>query len=131
MKTLATCLMFVGDQYGRAQEAIDLYTSTFDDAEVLSVERFGEEEGQEGVKQARIRVAGAELWLMDSRPHAFGFTPAISLVAPFAEAEHVDRAFAALSEGGGVLMGLGEYPFSERFAWVADRFGVSWQLILA
>jgi predicted 3-demethylubiquinone-9 3-methyltransferase (glyoxalase superfamily) len=128
MQRLAPCLMFVGDQYGRAEEAIELYTSTFDDADVLDVERYAEDEGQSGIKHARIRVAGTELWLMDSQPHAFGFTPAISLVAQFDEAEQVDRAFGPLSEGGGVLMPLGAYPFSERFAWVADRFGVSWQL---
>jgi predicted 3-demethylubiquinone-9 3-methyltransferase (glyoxalase superfamily) len=43
---------------------------------------------------------------------------------------YLDSLFAALSEGGRVLMELGEYPFSPRYAWVEDRFGVSWQLIL-
>jgi uncharacterized glyoxalase superfamily protein PhnB len=42
--------------------------------------------------------------------------------------EEVDVTFARLSEGGGVLMGLDAYPFSPRFAWFNDRFGVSWQL---
>ena len=45
-------------------------------------------------------------------------------------AEELDRLFAGLSEGGGVLMPVGEYGFSRRFAWVNDRFGVSWQLNL-
>ena len=46
------------------------------------------------------------------------------------EAE-VDRLFAALSEQGQVLMPLTRYPFSDKFGWLADRFGVSWQLTLA
>jgi uncharacterized glyoxalase superfamily protein PhnB len=39
--------------------------------------------------------------------------------------------FARLSRDGVVLMSLDRYPFSERFGWVTDRFGVSWQLTLA
>ncbi len=42
----------------------------------------------------------------------------------------LDRLWAGLSEGGTALMPLGEYPFSDRYGWVQDRFGVSWQLIL-
>jgi uncharacterized glyoxalase superfamily protein PhnB len=43
----------------------------------------------------------------------------------------VDRLFGRLSEGGQVMMPLGEYPFSPRFAWLADKYGVSWQLSAA
>jgi len=43
------------------------------------------------------------------------------------EAE-IDTAFAKLAEGGQIMMALGEYPFSKRYGWVADKFGVSWQL---
>jgi uncharacterized glyoxalase superfamily protein PhnB len=43
----------------------------------------------------------------------------------------VDRAFALLADGGQVLMPLDAYPFSPHFGWLADRFGVSWQLSVA
>ncbi|KPV57046.1 3-demethylubiquinone-9 3-methyltransferase, partial [Paenibacillus sp. A3] len=42
----------------------------------------------------------------------------------------IDRVFGRLSDGGFVLMPLGAYPFSEKFGWVQDKFGVSWQLNL-
>ncbi|WP_243228877.1 VOC family protein [Microbacterium sp. CIAB417] len=42
----------------------------------------------------------------------------------------LDETWAGLSSGGRVLMELGEYPFSRRYGWVEDRFGVSWQLLL-
>ncbi|MEJ1089778.1 VOC family protein [Microbacterium sp. Mu-80] len=42
----------------------------------------------------------------------------------------LDKAWAALSDGGSVLMPLGEYPFSPHYGWVQDRYGVSWQLML-
>ena len=45
-------------------------------------------------------------------------------------AQRLDEVWARLAEGGKVLMELGSYPFSERYGWVQDRFGVSWQLIL-
>ena len=45
--------------------------------------------------------------------------------------QQLDEAFAALSDGGAVLMALQEYAFSPKFGWLADRFGVSWQLNLA
>ena len=59
-----------------------------------------------------------------------GFTPAISLYVDCASEAEIDRLFAQLSEGGSILMPLASYPFSEKFCWLADRFGVSWQLSL-
>jgi uncharacterized glyoxalase superfamily protein PhnB len=43
----------------------------------------------------------------------------------------VDRLYAALSAGGSVMMALDRYPFATRYAWVQDRFGVSWQLMFS
>ncbi|MHB8240610.1 MAG: VOC family protein [Solirubrobacteraceae bacterium] len=43
----------------------------------------------------------------------------------------LDGAFAALSDGGTVLMALQAYPFSAKLGWLQDRYGVSWQLNLA
>jgi predicted 3-demethylubiquinone-9 3-methyltransferase (glyoxalase superfamily) len=45
--------------------------------------------------------------------------------------QQLDEAFAELSDGGTILMPLQAYPFSAKFAWLQDRFGVSWQLNLA
>ena len=44
--------------------------------------------------------------------------------------EEIDRLFEQLSQGGAVAMPLAAYPFSDKFAWVADKYGVSWQLNL-
>jgi predicted 3-demethylubiquinone-9 3-methyltransferase (glyoxalase superfamily) len=128
---LAPCLMFVGDQCGRAEEAIELYTSVFQGSRVLSLDRWEPESGEQGVMHARVELAGHEIALMDSgAPHQFTFTPSISLFVDCDDAQ-LDAAWDALSGGGRVLMPLGEYPFSPKFGWCNDRFGVSWQLRLA
>jgi predicted 3-demethylubiquinone-9 3-methyltransferase (glyoxalase superfamily) len=132
MQRIATCLMFVGDQYGRAEEAMRLYVSLFDESRVVDVERFGPQEEESGIKRARFALAGREYIAMDSgRAHPFTFTPAMSLFVDCDSEQRLDEAFAELSDGGSILMALQAYPFSPKFGWLADRFGVSWQLNLA
>jgi predicted 3-demethylubiquinone-9 3-methyltransferase (glyoxalase superfamily) len=124
--------MFVGDQCGKAEEAIELYVSAFEGSRVVSVERFGpEDEGERGIKHARFQVAGRELVAMDSAgPHQFSFTPAISLVVEFGGEEELESAWTRLIDRGTVLMPLQAYDFSPKFGWLQDRFGVTWQLSL-
>ena len=62
--------------------------------------------------------------------HAFDFTPSLSLFVDCADEAELERLFASLSDGGVVLMPLGDHGFSAGFGWVNDRFGVSWQLNL-
>jgi predicted 3-demethylubiquinone-9 3-methyltransferase (glyoxalase superfamily) len=132
MPQISTCLMFVGDQNGRAEEAMNLYVSVFEDSRVLDIEHFRAEEDESGVKRARFVLAGREYIAMDSgREHHFTFTPAISLFVDCESEQQLDSAFAELSDGGSILMPLQAYPFSARFGWLQDRFGVSWQLNLA
>jgi predicted 3-demethylubiquinone-9 3-methyltransferase (glyoxalase superfamily) len=131
MQRISTCLMFVGDQYGRAEEAMRLYVSLFEDSRILDVEHFGPEDDEAGVKRARFVLAGREFIAMDSgREHPFTFTPAVSLVVDCDTEQQLDGAFAELSDGGTILMPLQAYPFSPKFGWLNDRFGVSWQLSL-
>jgi predicted 3-demethylubiquinone-9 3-methyltransferase (glyoxalase superfamily) len=130
-KQVAPFLMFQG---GNAEEAITFYTSLFDDARVLDMTRYGPQgPGPEGtVLRARFSLAGQEFLCTDSFvTHQFSFTPSFSVWVEVESDEELERLFAALSEGGGVLMPLDGYGFSRRFGWVDDRFGVSWQLNLA
>ena len=81
--------------------------------------------------RAEFTIAGHRLACIDSPVgNAFTFTPSSSLFVECADEAELDRAFAALSAGVGVLMPPGNYGFSRKFAWVTDRFGVSWQLNL-
>jgi predicted 3-demethylubiquinone-9 3-methyltransferase (glyoxalase superfamily) len=132
MQKVVPCLMFVGDQCGRAAEAIDLYLSAFPGSRVISIERFGGDAGgEQGVKHARFEIAGQEVAAMDSAAdHRFTFTPAISLFVECDDAAVIDAAWNTLADGGQVLMPLQSYDFSPKFGWLQDRFGVTWQLSL-
>lgn len=128
---ITTFLMFQGNN---AEKAMNFYLSLFDDAKIQSITRYGPNEmGKEGtVMHATFSLAGQEYMCIDSHvKHEFGFTPAMSLYVTCDSKEEVDRLFESFSEGGEILMPLGDYPFSERFGWVNDKFGVSWQLAKA
>ncbi|GIO29454.1 MULTISPECIES: VOC family protein [Paenibacillus] len=124
---VAPFLMFEG----QAEEAMNFYTSVFAPAEIVSIKRYGPNEaGPEGsVLQAAFSIKGQNIMCIDSFvQHAFTFTPAISLFVHCDSEEELTEAFGKLAEGGAVLMPLDKYPFAEKFGWVQDRFGVSWQL---
>jgi predicted 3-demethylubiquinone-9 3-methyltransferase (glyoxalase superfamily) len=126
---VTTFLMFEG----KAEEAMNFYVSLFNGSAVTKIEKYGPgEPGAEGsVKKADFTLAGHRMACIDSpAKHAFGFTPSISLFVDCEDEAELDRAFARLSVGGGVLMPPANYGFSTKFTWVSDRFGVSWQLNL-
>lgn len=123
--------MFAGEKHGKAEEAMNFYISLFGDSKVLQINRYeADEEGTQGtVKHAIFSLGGQEFMAMDgNREHPFTFTPSISLFVQCETEEEINGLFMKLSDGGEVLMPLDEYPFSEKFGWVEDKFGVSWQL---
>ena len=128
-KSVTPFLMFEG----AAEAAANLYVSLFRDSSIERIERYGPgEDGAEGsVKQCHFTVAGLPLRCFDSPiKHPFSFTPSVSLFVDCESEAELDAAFAKLAAGGTVMMPRGNYGFSSKFAWVGDRFGVSWQLNL-
>ena len=129
MQKITTFLMFIG----QAEEAMKMYISLFEQSKVLDITRYGANEaGAEGsVQHATFTLNGQEFMCIDSNiQHEFTFTPSMSLYVRCTTEEEIDRVFAALAQDGQILMPLDRYPFSQRFGWLSDRFGVSWQLSL-
>jgi len=129
-----TVLMFVGDQCGRAGEAVDFYAETIPAVSVGKVVRITDPADPRvgDVRRAEFTIGNTPFVAFDSHgPHAFGFTPAVSIWLDLDSERELDRIFTMLAEGGITRMPLADYGFSPRFAWVDDRFGVSWQLNLA
>lgn len=130
MQHITTFLMFDG----KAEAAMNFYLSLFAGSKVLHLTRYGPNEaGAEGtVMHATFSLGGQEFMCIDSAvKHAFTFTPAMSLFVNCETEDQIDRLFAELSQGGQVFMPLDRYPFSGKYAWLSDQFGVSWQLSFA
>jgi predicted 3-demethylubiquinone-9 3-methyltransferase (glyoxalase superfamily) len=112
-----------------AKEAAGFYTSVFPDSEITySTVIKGTPSGDCDI--VGFRIMGYQFAAISAGP-PFKFNPSISFHARCRTAEEVDSAWEKLSEDGKVLMELGEYPFSRRYGWVQDRFGLSWQVIFS
>lgn len=128
--TVTPFLMF---QDGRAEEAMEFYAGLFDDGQVLSAERYGAEgPGPEGSLFLGSFTVGVQtVRATDSFiQHGFEFTPSWSLFVDCTTKHEVDRLAQALATEGQFMMPPGDYGFSQHFAWVQDRYGISWQLNL-
>lgn len=122
-------LMFQGE----GADAIAHYEAVVPGTRVLQIEHYDAAgPGLEGtVKTATLSLAGQEVLVTDSFvKHAFGFTPSLSFFVDCGNLAELETLAERLAEGGRVLMPLGEYGFSRKFAWVEDRYHVSWQLNL-
>ncbi len=122
-------LMFTG----QAEEAMNLYVSLFGNARVLDIQRYGPgQSGAEGsIMKAVFSIKDLTIMCTDSFvKHDFTLTPSISLFVNCDSEEEIDRLATSLSYEGRIYMPLGDYGFSRKFAWVGDRFGVTWQLNL-
>lgn len=119
--TAAPFLMF----QGACEAALTLYAQAIPGARIVSLDK--KPDGT--VAMARLAIAGLEILANDSPPvHDFDFTPSTSTFLTVDTVEDVDALASALGEGGKTMMPPGDYGFSPRFAWVQDRFGVSWQI---
>ncbi|MCP8969353.1 VOC family protein [Ectobacillus ponti] len=131
MEKVTPFLMF---QDGKAEEAMNFYTSLVEDSAITNIVRYGaNENGDEGtVMQATFTLKGQEFMCIDSNiKHPFSFTPSFSIFVTCTTEEELNNLYQQLSDGGQVLMPIGDYGFSKKFGWLNDRFGVSWQLNLS
>jgi len=121
-QTMTPFLMFVGEQYGKADEAMSFYISLFKNSSVTRIERYGagEAEAEGTVKHARFALNGQQFMAMDSgREHPFTFTPAISFFVSCDTQEEINYFWEKLSAGGQII----------ECGWLKDKFGMAWQIV--
>jgi len=127
VQSVTPFLMFQGN----AVEALHFYQELFVDLHVLSMEQYGEADGELNgkIRLALIELHGQQVQMIDSPvAHNFDFTPSFSFYLNCDSEEELDMLSAKISAAGQTLMPADNYGFSRRFAWVNDGFGVSWQL---
>jgi predicted 3-demethylubiquinone-9 3-methyltransferase (glyoxalase superfamily) len=118
---------------GRAEEAINYYMSIFNDSYILQIAHHDSNGfGMAAKIQLATVVLGGQPFMFIDSPvkNDFTFTPAISIYINCDSEEEIDLVYTKLSDSGNIFMPLETYPFSKKFGWLADKFGVSWQLNL-
>lgn len=117
-------MMFVNEQNGRAEEAMNYYTSIFKPSDIDGILHYGPDEGDDtgSVRHAQFSLEGQKFMVMDSSlTHAFSFNEAISIVVNCASQKEVDYYWEKLTAGGD--------PAAQQCGWLKDKFGVSWQVV--
>lgn len=117
-----------------AKEAAEFYVSVFPQSKITYVNQL------HNTPSGDCDVVSFELWghafMSISAGPYFKINPSISFMVNFDPSQDPDAAtrleeiWKKLAEGGKALMPIGEYPFSKRYGWIEDKYGVSWQLIL-
>jgi len=142
MMSITTFLTFVGDQCGKAEEAIQFYISIFPNSEIKRLIKYTEGEAggtPELIKFGVFTLNGTDYMVSESNyNHAWSFTPAVSLFISDTSDDLIRTLFERLSTNGGQVMvpldsykGEGDYGFGKKFGWCQDKYGISWQFVLS
>jgi predicted 3-demethylubiquinone-9 3-methyltransferase (glyoxalase superfamily) len=110
-----------------AVEAAEFYSSIFPNSKVTNVSTLHNTPSGD-VDVVSFELFGQPFMAISAGP-LFPFTPAVSFLVRCRTKEEVDALWGKLSEGGTALMPLDSYPFSERYGWTTDRYGLSWQVM--
>jgi predicted 3-demethylubiquinone-9 3-methyltransferase (glyoxalase superfamily) len=110
-------------------QAAEYYVSTFPDSRIKNTTLLHNTPSGD-VNVVTFEVCGYEFQAINGGP-LFKFNPSVSFHVKCSTKEEVDTLWEKLSQGGQALMELGEYPFSERYGWMQDKYGLSWQIIYA
>jgi predicted 3-demethylubiquinone-9 3-methyltransferase (glyoxalase superfamily) len=118
-----------------AIEATEFYASIFPDAKITNITTLPNTPSGDS-QVVSFEIAGYSFMAINAGPF-FQINPSISFFLNFDPSKDedarakLDTLWEKLSEGGTVLIPLQAYPFSERYGWVQDQYGVTWQLILS
>ena len=116
-----------------AKEAAEFYTSLFPDSKVTKITTLHDTpSGDSDV--VSFELSGQSFMAISAGP-LFKFNPSVSFIVNFDPSrdkrarENIDLLWERLSDGSTTLMPLDKYPFSERYGWTEDRYGLSWQIV--
>lgn len=112
-----------------AKEAAEFYSSIFKNSKINNINTL-ENTPSGSCDIVSINLMSQDFMMISAGP-LFKFNPSVSFLVALDTEKEVDELYRHLSDRGVALLELGEYPFSRRYGWVQDRFGLSWQVMLA
>ncbi|GAB6109106.1 VOC family protein [Fusibacter bizertensis] len=110
------------------REAAELYVSLFDNSHILDMTQLSNTPSGT-VELITLKLENIELMFLTAGPFVM-FNPSVSFLISCASMDEVDYFYNTLAKNGSELMPLGKYDFSDHYAWVLDRYGISWQIML-
>ena len=117
------------------EEAVNFYINIFENSSIRTTTRYSHEGAkaagmpENSVMTMAFQIEGQDFVAINGCP-VFHVNPTISFFVNCELTLEIDRLWEKLSEAGTVMMELDNYPFAEKYGWIQDKFGVSWQLIL-
>src|SRR4051794_39777790 len=120
----------------QAEEAVDFYCSVFKNSKKGGAARYDEAGAKAAgrpkgsLMTAAFQIEEHEFVALNGGP-MFKINPSISFFVNCKTEGEIKELWDKLSDGGTVLMPLDKYPFSDKYGWVQDKYGLSWQLILS
>ncbi len=124
-QNIVPSLLFTGNSFGKAGEAMNYYTSVFRNAKVDNIFKYGAElspDNPDALMFADFKLEGSKFAVMDGAgEHNFQFNEAVSFVVNCDDQKELDHYWDKLSEGGD--------PKAQMCGWLKDKYGVSWQIV--
>ena len=119
----------------QAEEAVNFYITAFRNSEIKTTTRYSSDGArasgmpENSVMTMAFQIEGKDFVAINGGP-VFQINPNISFFVNCESVLEIDRLWKKLSVDGTLMMELDNYPFAEKYGWIQDKFGVSWQLIL-
>ena len=116
-----------------AEEAVNFYTSLYDNSSILNITRYNEQSaaasGQNpgNAMTVAFKLEGQNFTALNGGPH-FKLNQSTSFFVYCESDEKIEKIYNNLADGGSIIFPLDKYDWSSKYAWVIDRFGLSWQL---
>lgn len=121
-RNILPCIMFVGENYGKAEEAMEYYTSLFENAKMGPISRYGEGKSPdkaEAIEHGEFTLSGQWFSILESAyDHKFSLNEAISFIYKCEDQAEIDQYWEELSA----------VPEAEQCGWIKDKYGLSWQI---
>ncbi|KAB8138094.1 VOC family protein [Gracilibacillus oryzae] len=117
-----------------AREAAEFYVSVFPESKITNLKTIHDTPSGDA-EEVAFELWGQSFMAISAGPY-FSLNPSISFMVNFDPArdknaaQMIEEVWHKLSEGGKVLMPFDTYPFSEKYGWIQDKYGLTWQLIL-